>query len=107
MSQNEKFQLVEERAKLLKEQHDEHMKYALSLEGYDWSMMKERLKMISLKICTRQIAALLVRNLESEIAQISEDDSRKANNEDFMDGVKTDIYIEEVLNIMKDMLSQQ
>jgi hypothetical protein len=50
---------------------------------------------------------LLVRNLESEIAHISEDDSRKANNEDFMDGVKSDIYIEEVLNIMKDMLSQQ
>ena len=52
-------------------------------------------------------APLLVRNLESEILKIENDETRKANNEDFMKVVKRDLYIEEVLNIMKDMLSHQ
>ena len=50
---------------------------------------------------------LLVRNLEVEIKHIESDESRKAINEDFMKDVKSDIYIDEVLRIMKDMLSQQ
>ncbi|MBK8505561.1 MAG: carboxy terminal-processing peptidase [Saprospiraceae bacterium] len=107
VANNEKFQLVEERAILLKEQHDEHMKYALSLEGYELEYDEREAQNDKFKNMYKSDRTLLVRNLESEIAHITEDESRKANNEDFMDGVKTDIYIEEVLNIMKDMLSQQ
>lgn len=102
-----KFQLIEERARLLKEQSDEHLAYSLSLEGYQAEYLRRESQNEKFKEMYKTDKPLLVRNLESEIGHIKEDDSRSANNQDFMNGVQEDIYIGEVLNIMKDMLNQQ
>jgi carboxyl-terminal processing protease len=55
----------------------------------------------------KPIDHLKVRNPESILDFIALDETRKANNEDFIESVKKDIYIEETLQIMQDMLSQQ
>ncbi|MCB0688446.1 MAG: carboxy terminal-processing peptidase [Saprospiraceae bacterium] len=104
---SEKFQLIEERAKLLKVQKDEHLKYPLSLEAYDAEYKRREVENAKFKNMYKTDKPLLVRNLEAEIKHIDSDESIKANNEDFMKDVKSDVYIEEVLHIMKDMLSQQ
>ena len=107
IAHNQRFQLIEERARLLKEQRDEHRKYPLSLENYEQEYDRREAENEKFKNMYKTENPLLVRNLESEITHIEADDSRKANNEDFLKDVKSDVYIEEVLNIMKDMLSQQ
>lgn len=107
VSHNPKFQLIEERAKLLKEQRDEHTKFPLSLETYEAEYQKREKENEKFKNMYKTDEPLLVRNLEAEVEHIESDESRKANNEDFMKDVKSDIYIDEVLRIMKDMLSQQ
>ncbi|MCB0668240.1 MAG: carboxy terminal-processing peptidase [Saprospiraceae bacterium] len=107
VSHNEKFKLIEERAKLLKAQRDEHLKYPLSLEAYENEYERRETENDKFKNMYKTEVPLLVRNLDAEVGHIEEDETRKANNEDFMKDVKSDIYIEEVLHIMKDMLSQQ
>ncbi|NND33284.1 MAG: carboxy terminal-processing peptidase [Saprospiraceae bacterium] len=104
---NPKFQLIEERAQLLKAQEEEKMKYALNLEGYSEEYERREKQSARFEDMYKSDAPLLVRNLEAEITKIEKDETRKANNEDFIKGVSRDLYIEEVLNIMKDMLSQQ
>lgn len=107
VSHNEKFKLIEERAKLLKAQRDEHLKYPLSLEAYEHEYERRETENDKFKNMYKTEVPLLVRNLDAEVGHIEEDETRKANNEDFMKDVKSDIYIEEVMHIMKDMLSQQ
>lgn len=104
---NEKFKLIEERAKLLKEQREEHLKYPLSLEAYVKEYQRRESENEKFKNMYKTDVPLLVRNMDAEVGHIEADETRKANNEDFMKDVKSDIYIEEVLHIMKDMLSQQ
>jgi len=104
---NEKFKLIEERAQMLKAQEEEHVKYGLNLESYSADFEQRETENARFKGMYKAVEPLMVRNLESGLSQIMDDESRKANNEDFIDGVKSDIYIEEAVNIMKDMLSEQ
>lgn len=107
VANNAKFQLIEERAMLLKEQQEDHTIYPLSLEGYQTEYNRREVQNERFKNMYKTDIPLLVRNVESEVTREQLDDTGKANNEDFMEGIKNDIYIGEVLNIMRDMLNQQ
>jgi carboxyl-terminal processing protease len=107
VADNTKFQLIEERAMLLKEQQEDHMIYPLSLEGYQIEYDRREVQNERFKNMYKTDIPLLVRKVESEVTNEQLDDTGKANNEDFMEGIKNDIYIGEVLNIMRDMLNQQ
>ncbi|MEO0787040.1 MAG: carboxy terminal-processing peptidase [Bacteroidota bacterium] len=48
-----------------------------------------------------------VYNLEEDMASIEVDESRIARNEDFIDKVSRDVYIEESINIIKDLIELQ
>ena len=48
-----------------------------------------------------------IETLAVDQAYINEDDGRKARYEDFLDGLSKDVYLEETLYIMKDMIMSQ
>ncbi len=101
------FALIEERAAMLKEQEEELLKYPLSLEGYTQGYKFREEKNARFKNMYKASQPLDVRNLESEINHINADETRKATNEDFVKVVRNDIYVEETLNILRDMLKLQ
>jgi len=47
---------------------------------------------------------LYISNLEVDKETIASNDSKKARNEEWVKGLKKDIYLVETLNIMKDMI---
>ncbi len=101
------FQLVEERAKLLKAQEEEALAYPLDIDNYQ-AMLEERERTNSrFKDMYQPIDRMIIENLEQDIPHINSDEARKANNEDHIKSVKKDIYLEEVIQIIGDMLSNQ
>jgi carboxyl-terminal processing protease len=48
-----------------------------------------------------------VNNLEVDLAEINVDEAKKARNDDWLESIQKDVYIQEALNIMKDMQEQQ
>lgn len=50
------------------------------------------------------VAGLQLENLPMDVAYIQEDDSRVARNEDWLKQLKKDIYLEETLHIMQDLI---
>ena len=47
--------------------------------------------------------ALKISNLKDDFTYIESDESRVARNDEWMKTIKKDVYIDEVLNIMRDM----
>jgi carboxyl-terminal processing protease len=52
----------------------------------------------------KDIESLQVSNLDVDIDYINLDESRVARNDDWIESIKKDIYIEEVIHILKDMV---
>ena len=51
----------------------------------------------------KEIEGLQISNLKEDLTYIQSDESSIARNDEWIKDVKTDPYIEEVLNIMRDM----
>jgi len=47
-----------------------------------------------------------VNNLAVDMEEINVDESKKARNDDWLESINKDVYIQEALNIMKDMSKQ-
>ncbi len=106
VSQHPTFALVDERAHMLEDQEESEMRYPLDLDGYQDELERRKAKNARFKDMFEPIEGLSVRNVEADVARIDEDERRKANNDDFIKGVKKDIYIEEALNIVRDMINR-
>ena len=50
------------------------------------------------------IEGLTVSNLGVDLAQINSDSSKIGRNDEFIKAIKKDVYIEETLHIMKDLV---
>ncbi|MFT7452115.1 MAG: carboxyl-terminal processing protease, partial [Patescibacteria group bacterium] len=50
-----------------------------------------------------EIKGLKVRNLDEDIPNIKIDESKEAMNDEWLKGIRKDIYIEEALHVMNDM----
>ena len=50
--------------------------------------------------------SLKVENLQDHVTFIQADSSRIARNEDFIKNIKKDVYLEETLHIMQDLINQ-
>jgi len=102
VADSETFQLVLENAKRLKNQRDETT-YPLNLKGYQTE--EEEIEKLNDKYdeMFKQIDGLEVSNLEEDLTQIESDESRVARNDEWVKSIKKDIYIDEVLSIMRDM----
>jgi len=97
------FSLINENAKRLKEMR-EQTAYPLSLEGFT-TLLKSREASADKyeEIMEEDIANLNVKTLLLDKKKIDIDEASKEKHQDWVDGVKKDIYLEEVLHIMSDM----
>ena len=96
------FSAIKANARRLKERKDETA-YPLKYEKYKKlldDLEKEGDKYDDLFV---EIDGLSVNNLEEDLANIEMDEGKKARNDEWLKGLRKDVYIEECLNIMRDM----
>lgn len=107
VSQSKDFQLVLESAAMVKKNRDEN-KWPLLLKDYR-SMVnrkEEETKKFD-EILKKDVAGLEIKNLQVDLSKINFDESSKAKNDEFIKELKKDIYIEETLFILKDMINAE
>ncbi len=102
VANNEAFIKVNENAKRLKTQRDD-TNSTLAIDAFrtEADMLDAEAK--KYKDMFEPIEALEVANLAVDLEEINVDEAKQARNEDWLKSIKKDVYIEEVLNIMKDM----
>ena len=101
------FQLIYENAGRLKKNRDDSS-YPLSYNKFiNLSDKREKEADKFDGLFEEDVKSLVVKNLEADNEKINFDESTIVRNEEWVKGVKTDIYLEEVLHILKDMKSQE
>ncbi|MEL6718796.1 MAG: carboxy terminal-processing peptidase, partial [Bacteroidota bacterium] len=102
---SETFQTVLENAKWIKEQR-EITEYPLAINDYQAFDMEREEKAEQYKDLFKSEVLTNVVNLTADLPKLKDaDESKIARNEDFIKGVKKDIYIQEALYIMQDMIN--
>ena len=103
VANNEVFQKIKENAKRLKNQR-ESTSYSLNLETFQANKTANKKEAEKYKNLMKEIEGLTVSNLSVDLAQINSDSSKIGRNDEFIKAVKKDVYIEETLHIMKDLV---
>lgn len=104
IAQNDKFRLIDENAKRLKSNKDQSM-YSLNLDAYKKEMDARKKEAEKFEdILEEDIQGLQAKNLNVDLDNINSDESKQVRNEEWVKNIKKDVYIEEVLYIMRDML---
>ncbi|MBK7634371.1 MAG: carboxy terminal-processing peptidase [Saprospiraceae bacterium] len=105
MAESKDFQMVLESALQIKQNRDQ-TKYPLKINDYRSMINKknEESKKFD-NLFKNEIAGLDIKNLEADMAKINRDDSNIAKNQEFIKGLKKDIYIEESLFIIRDLIN--
>lgn len=101
---NEVFRLINEDAKRLKDNQDKSA-YPIDLAGF--SKVIDDRKAESKKytdILDKDIPEVKIRNMEADIAEMATDSAKIGRNEDWLKQMQKDVYVEECLLIMKDMI---
>jgi carboxyl-terminal processing protease len=101
---NEVFRKIDDRAKEIKAQRDRSIQ-SLKLADYRAHTEEWEAKDTAYDKLFEAEVVEGVRNLPPDIAGIEADESKKARNDDWVKGVKKDVYLLETLNIMHDMLT--
>lgn len=101
---NEVFNEVDARAKKVKEQRDDsdHELNLLSYQKEDEAWKKESEaydKLFEAEVISG------ARNLPADLSKIEADESKKALNDEWLKDVSKDVYLQETLNIMRDMIT--
>ncbi|MBK9733629.1 MAG: carboxy terminal-processing peptidase [Saprospiraceae bacterium] len=105
IEQSKDFKLVLESAAIIKANRDQ-TKYPLKLN--DYKAMIEKRDAESKKfddLLKNDIPGFEIKNLETDLTKINIDESNKAKNDEFVKDLKKDIYLEETLLIMRDMIN--
>ena len=100
---NAVFSKIDENAKRLKAQRDD-TDYPLGLEAYNAEMAALEKVAESFEGMFDDEVNMSVENLKVDLPAFEADESKAARNDDFVKNIKKDIYLEEVLNIMDDMI---
>lgn len=107
MSKNEDFSLILESARQLKENRDNSV-VPLKFEDYVQMVQKRNAESEKFEnIMKDEIAYLEVSNLPDDLTQINFDEKNKAKNESFIKDLRKDIYLEETMYIMRDMIKYE
>ena len=101
---NEVFQVIDQRAKRLKELRDDS-EHTLNLDEY----LAENKKLDGEdsaynKLFEREVLTN-IQNLPVDMSSINADESKKARNDEWLKSVKKDVYLLETLNIMHDLMA--
>lgn len=103
---NEKFQKVMDYALWFKQQRDAS-EYSLQMEEYMEREAKQKEASQSYRNLMKDVINPKVANLEIDLTEINKDESRVARNKNFIETASKDIYIQETLNIMHDILEKE
>ncbi len=99
------FQKIDQHAKEVKEERDEPFS-SMNLDSFlkEEKETKERAK--AYEDMFVEVEGLIISNLATDQEYISQDSSRIARFEDWHEGLISDVYLEETLNIMTDLINQ-
>lgn len=103
---NETFAKIDQNAQRLKTQRDD-TDYPLSLADYDAEVEKLEETSKAFEGMFDDEVNTYAQNLAADLPAFEADESKAARNEDFIKGIKKDVYLEEVLNIMADMIDAE
>jgi carboxyl-terminal processing protease len=99
------FKLMMESAVHLKGSRDQS-KYPLALAEYRKFQEKRETENKKFeKLMDNEIPGIQIDNLRTDLGKINLDESSQARNDEFIKGLKKDIYLEEALFIMRDMIT--
>lgn len=105
VAQHKDFQLVMQSAEMVKKNR-ELTKYPLKINEYKEMMDKRDLENKKYdKLMKNDIAGMEVRNLPVDLPKIKMDEATVAKNSEFIKELKKDIYLEETMYILKDMIN--
>ncbi len=103
VANNEIFSKITENAKRLKALR-ESTTYSLNIEDFRKDKASDRAEADKYKDLMKEIEGLTVSNLEVDLANINSDSTKIGRNDEFIKALKKDIYIEETLHIMQDLV---
>ncbi len=103
VANNKVFQKIKENAKRLKNQR-ESTSYSLNLETFQANKAANKAAADKYKNIMTEIEGLTVSNLGVDLAQINSDSTKIGRNDEFIKAIQKDVYIEETLHIMKDLV---
>ena len=105
VSENPQFQLMSEHAQKIKDDQDESQ-YPLDVDAFGDLMAQRQLEGEKFdELMSDTLENLSIKNLAVDIDYINLDESRVARNEDWIEGLYKDIYVEETLLIMRDLIA--
>ncbi|MEE9440121.1 MAG: carboxy terminal-processing peptidase [Saprospiraceae bacterium] len=103
---NEDFQLILENAARLKKNRD-FSNFPISIDAYGSLMDKRREEAEKYNdLFEDDVEYLSIKNMAIDTAYINSDKSRIGRNEDWIDGLNKDIYLEETMHILRDLINQ-
>lgn len=103
INNNEVMKKAKERAMRIKQQRDD-TQIVLNLDDYRQKTNQWQAEDEAFEKLFEQEVVTGVRNLSQDIPGIDQDESKKARNDDWLKNIKKDVYLQETLNIMHDML---
>jgi len=104
MAGKDDFKMVLENAKRLKANRDESS-YPLDFNAYTQYVDQRNDEAEKFEgLFDRKLESLKISNLAVDTEYIASDESRTARNEDWIEGVSKDFYLEETMHILKDMI---
>ena len=103
VANNEIFQKIQENAKRLKAQR-ESTNYSLNMDSYRKKKATDKAEANKYKNLMTPIEGLTVSNLAIDLEQINTDSSKIGRNDAFIKALQKDVYIEETLHIMQDLV---
>jgi len=101
---NEIFKKIDENALRLK-RNREASEYPLNLDEYRLLVNERDEEAKKYRKMFKTIDGLDVENLAVDVPYIQQDSVRIGQNEDFMKNIKKDVYIDESLNVMRDLIA--
>jgi carboxyl-terminal processing protease len=106
VAKNTDFSLIEESA-LLRKKNKEMSVYPLSFNGYNDYMKKREAEYEKFKdLFSISRENMKVKNPKEDLSNL-EEASRKAKNDEWVKGLQKDIYLEETMFIMRDMIKNE
>ncbi|MCB0519683.1 MAG: carboxy terminal-processing peptidase [Lewinellaceae bacterium] len=103
---NDVFKQVDERARRIKQQRED-TEHALNLDNYLAEDRKFEAEDEAYEKLFEPEVVTGVSNLAADISAVEADESKKARNDEWLKGVKKDVYLKETLNIMHDMITMK
>ena len=106
VAQNPTFLKVIENAKRIKRQRDRDT-YPLNLDDYRTMQEDTKKEAEQFKDLFEAVVNFGVTNIDVDLEEIGVDETKERRNEEFKEGLGKDVYVNEALNILHDMLEME